>query len=130
MNDAEAVLQRYVKAFEERDLDALVSCWHRDAETTHVLRPDRSWQGTDLYRKVMSRIWERTPDEQHEVVSTSVNGDFAYVESVTRHEDGTVMPAVMVFEIEGDRIRRARVYTEKQVHDGVTMEELVFGLNP
>jgi ketosteroid isomerase-like protein len=72
VSDAEALLRRYLKAQEDKDLDALVSCWHPDIEIVHPMRPDRNWRGLDTYRRQWKLIWELTPDSRFEVVSTAV----------------------------------------------------------
>ena len=45
--EAQALVDRYIKAQEDGDLEALVSCWHPDVEIVHPMRPDRSWSGRD-----------------------------------------------------------------------------------
>jgi hypothetical protein len=68
-------MRPWVKAQEEKDLDALVSCWHPDVDTVHLLRPERSWHGTEIYRSVMARIWESNPTNREEIVSAGVVGN-------------------------------------------------------
>ena len=59
MDDAAAVLQRWEKAQQERDLDALVSCWHPDVDTVHILRPDRSSRVLTPTGRRWRGIWKR-----------------------------------------------------------------------
>jgi limonene-1,2-epoxide hydrolase len=129
MTDAERFLQRYVKALQEKDLDTLVSSWYPDVETTHMLHPDRSWRGTDLYRSVMGQIFESNSGTHIEVISTAASGNNVFIESVTTHGDGTKVPCVSNFELEDGQIRRARVYTDVPSSDGVTMKDFVSGMN-
>lgn len=129
MNDANAVLQRYLKAQEDRDLDALVSCWHTDVEVVHPLRPDRSWRGSDTYRRQWARIWEGNPTSRFEVVSTAVVGNRIYLETSIEHADGTMVPNMNILEVEDGKIRRGRAYTDKPVRDGVDMDGFVRDLN-
>lgn len=58
MSDAEDLLARYLQAQQDKDLDALVSCWHPDVEVVHPMRPDRNWSGLDTYRRQWKLIWE------------------------------------------------------------------------
>jgi ketosteroid isomerase-like protein len=114
---------------EQRDLDLLVSCWHPDVETVHPLRPDRSWRGTETYRRVMARIWESDPHNREEPTVSLVAGNIVYLETMTHHADGSVVPCVSVFEIEDGVIRRARVYTDQPTRDGVSMDSWVDDMN-
>ncbi len=130
MNDAAAVLRRYLQAQQDKDIDALVSCWHPDIEAVHPLRPDRSWHGVDTYRRAWSRIWEQNPRSRFEVVSSAVVGDRIYLEALVEHGDGTMVPSMNILEVEGGQIRRARVYTDTPMRDGMDMDRFVEGLNP
>jgi limonene-1,2-epoxide hydrolase len=130
VDDAAAVLARYLKAQQDKDLDALVSCWHPAVEAVHPLRPDRGWQGSDTYRRQWARIWANNPTSRFEVVSSGVVGDRIYLEALVEHADGTMVPNMNILEVEDGKIRRARVYTDKAVRDGVTMDNFVRDLNP
>src|SRR5262249_7660116 len=112
-NDAATVLQIYLKAQQDKDLDALVSCWHPDVQAVHPMRPDRNWSGLDTYRRQWARIWDYRPDSKFEVVSTAVSGNVIYLEALTETADGTMVPHMNVLEVEDGKIRRARVYTDK-----------------
>jgi ketosteroid isomerase-like protein len=129
MEDASAVLQRWVKAMEEKDLDALVSCWHPDVVVVHPLRPDRSWHGSDTFRRVQARIWERNPTNRWEAVSSGVVGNRIFLESLVEHADGTMLPCVSILEVEDGKIRRGRVYTDRPMHDGLSMDGWVHEMN-
>jgi limonene-1,2-epoxide hydrolase len=130
MTQAEALLDRYLQAQRDKDLDALVSCWHPAVEIVHPMRPDRNWSGLDTYRRQWALIWERTPDSRFEVISTATVGDRVYLEALTEMSDGTMVPHMNVFEIEDGRIRRGRVYTDKPRRDGVDIEGYAHEVNP
>jgi ketosteroid isomerase-like protein len=129
-DDATLVLQRYLKAQEDKDLDALVSCWHPDVEVVHPLRPDRSWRGVDTYRQAWALIWGSNLRSRFDVVSADVVGNRIYIEAYVEHADGTMMPSMNILEVESGRIRRGRVYTDRPVLDGVPLGDFVRGLNP
>jgi limonene-1,2-epoxide hydrolase len=129
MTDAETFLQRYVTAMNDKDLDALVSCWHTDVETTHLLHPDRSWRGADLYRRWMGQIFASNPGAHMEIQATAISGNTVFIESVTLHGDGSRTPCVGIFELEDGKVRRARVYTDVPSSDGVNMAAFVGGMN-
>jgi len=129
-DDAARVLQRYLKAQEDKDLDSLVSCWHPDVEVVHPLRPDRSWHGAETYRQAWALIWESNPQSRFDVVSADVVGNRIYLEAYVEHADGTMIPSMNILEVEGGRIRRGRVYTDRPVLDGVLLDDFVRDLNP
>jgi YVTN family beta-propeller protein len=83
VSEAEELLARYLKAQQDKDLEALMSCWHPDVEVVHPMRPDRNWSGLDTYRRQWKLIWELTPHSRFEVVSTAVVGDRVYLEALT-----------------------------------------------
>jgi ketosteroid isomerase-like protein len=128
-DDAAAVLQRYLRAQRERDLEALVSCWHDDVEITHPLRPDRSWRGVETYRRAWERIWATNPQSRFEVVSAVAVGGTIYLEALVEHSAGVMAPNMNVLEVEDGQIRRGRVYTDTPQHDGVDMDTWVEDLN-
>jgi ketosteroid isomerase-like protein len=130
MDDAAAVLEKYLKAQDEKDLDALVSCWHSDIEVVHPMRPDRNWSGLDTYRRQWALIWERSPESRFEVVSTAVVGNRIYLEALTEMSDGTMVPHMNILEVEDGQIRRGRVYTDKPMSDGVSIDGFAHDINP
>lgn len=130
MDDAEAVLARYLEAQKDKDLESLVSCWHPDIEAEHPLRPDRSWRGRDTYRRQWARIWEQNPGSRFEVVSTAVVGNRIYLDALVEHAGATMVPCMNVLEVEGGQIRRARVYTDVPVHDSTSIDGFTRDLNP
>jgi ketosteroid isomerase-like protein len=129
-DDANAVLRRYLKAQEDKDFEALMSCWHSDVEVTHPMRPDLSWRGLETYRRAWARIWEINPHSRFEVVSSAVAGNRIYLEALVEHADGTMIPNMNILEVENGKIRRGRVYTDRPTRDGVNMNAFVRDLNP
>lgn len=130
MSEAEELLARYLKAQQDKDLEALVSCWHPDVEVVHPMRPDRNWSGLDTYRRQWKLIWELTPHSRFEVVSTAVVGDRVYLEALTEMSDGTMVPHMSVLQIRDGKIWRGRVYTDKPRHDGVDIDGFAREVNP
>lgn len=129
MSDATALRDRWVQANEERNLEKLLSCWHPEVETVHMIRPDRSWRGIDVYRRAITRIWEGGEALKERHVASAVAGNIVFVETMTTHADGTVVPCLSIFEVEEGVIRRARIYTDVPSHDGLSMDAWVKELN-
>ena len=130
MTEAEEVLQRYLKAQEDKDLEALVGCWADDIEAVHPMRPDRSWSGIATYRRSWTRIYEGRPNGRFDVISADAVGNRIYLDIEMEHSDGTMIPCMTIMEIENGKIRRARVYTDRPQHDGLSMDGFVDDMNP
>jgi hypothetical protein len=77
----------------------------------------------------MARIWEKSPAGREEVVSSGVVGNRIYLETLTHHADGSIVPCVSVLEVEDGKIRRARVYTDRPKRDGLSMDGWVREMN-
>jgi ketosteroid isomerase-like protein len=125
MSEAAELMNRLAAALEGGDIDTLVACWHPDAEAVHVLRPDRSWQGRDFYRKVMGRT--NTTGERNRVEvkdrGLGVTGDRFYLETLVHQDDGIPVPCVAIYIMKDGLVRWARVFTDKPKRDGQTMAD-------
>jgi limonene-1,2-epoxide hydrolase len=129
MADATEVLSRLVTAQREQDVDALVSCWHSDADGIHMLRPDHSWHGMETYRRVMTCLFDASATSREDFVCSAVDGNRFFLETATHHADGSVVPCVAIFEVEDGKIRRARIYTDVPRRDGKSMDNWIHELN-
>jgi ketosteroid isomerase-like protein len=45
MDETTALVEKYLAASQNKDVDAMAACWHDDAEGIHPLRPDRGLSG-------------------------------------------------------------------------------------
>jgi ketosteroid isomerase-like protein len=114
--DAPAVVTRLCRAWNDHDLEALVACFHPDYESLQPLHPDRQLRGAQSVRFSWGEIFRAVPDLQTELIRCTLAGDLAWTEWRWRgaYVDGNAFDAggVMIFGLEADRIRWARVYTE------------------
>jgi hypothetical protein len=129
MDEAADCLQRWITGHEKKDLDMVMSCWHPDVDTQHMLRRDRSWHGNDVYRRAITRIWEKSAGGREVATATAVSGNMFFLETMTYHADGSVIPCVTIAEVEDGMIRRARVYTDVPSSDGKDMDSWVHEMN-
>ena len=125
MGDTAGLLERYLQASQNKDIDAMASCWHEDGRGVHPLRPNRGWQGLDAFRRVWTRMWEHNPTGRYEVVSTASAPDCFFLEARIELPDGRVVPSVNVFMVESGKIREVRVYTDIPVEDGVAIDDFI-----
>ena len=124
-NETRELLRRYLDANERKDIDAAMAFWHPDAEGIHPLRPDRSWYGREQLREIWTGTWARYPESHLRVVSSGVDGDHVYLETLMDLGNGTAVPGINVFEVEGGVFRHLRVYTDTPVHDGVGVQQFL-----
>ena len=103
-------------AMNARDIEAFVSLFAADYESSQPVHPDRAFQGRDQVRANWSAIFSGVPDFQAELVATASEGDMGWSEWRWRgtHEDGSHldMAGVIIFEVRDGRIARARLYVE------------------
>jgi limonene-1,2-epoxide hydrolase len=124
MSEAEEVLRRYLKAQEDMDIEALVSCWHPEVEIIHPMRPGRSWKGRDNYQRFWEKEWGGASPSTFELVRSDVVDNRIYLECVIANPDGTRVPNMNIFEVEDGTIRRGRAYADKIDPEG-TMDDFV-----
>jgi hypothetical protein len=131
MTETADLMNRLADALESADLDALVACWHPDVETTHVLRPNRSWHGQDFYRQAMGQVYASGQHNGVKVLDRGigVTGDRFYIESLTSHADGTVVPCLTIYIVQDGAVRWARVYTDRPQEDGESMMDWIAAHN-
>ncbi len=129
-NDPRAAMERFTRAINDHDLEAVVACFaddYRDVEPAHPNR--RVEGGTDEVRRNWGILLAGVPDLRSEVALIAVEGDAAFIEqdwSGTR-TDGTEMHVrgVNVFGVRDGRITWGRVYMETVEEDGVALDERV-----
>ena len=129
MEQPQAMVDRLVSATNDRDLDALVTCFAEDYVNETPSHPSRSFQGRDQVRRNWEQIFAFVPDLRVEVVRRSTNGDEAWTEwdMTGTRLDGTAhhMAGVIVFGV-GDGVARwARFYLEPVDEGASTIDDAV-----
>jgi hypothetical protein len=110
------VLERLQQAQNAHDLEAFVACFAPDYQSDQPLHPDRAFQGAEQVRKNWSAIFHDIPNFHAELLRSSIEGDTVWGEWYwfgTRRE-GTLfeMRGVIIFGIQADQIKWARLYVE------------------
>jgi len=121
MNPSE-VVQQWIRAINERDLEGIVSCFAEDYEDEAPARTGETVHGRDQVRANFERLLVSMPDLRAEVRTVVDQGDSVWMEWVMRgtRTDGTRMEFVGVnlFEVAAGVLRRGRIYTELVRHAG------------
>ena len=111
-----AIAQKWLDAFEARDLDALLALYADDAtHTSPKIRVRHPETGGLLRGKAQMRAWwqdsfDRLPSMRYVPTALTADGDRVFMEYV-RHVDGEPdMPIAEVLECKGGKIVASRVF--------------------
>jgi hypothetical protein len=122
-----SVIQRLVHATNNRDLDAMVECFHDDYRSEQPFHPEAGFGGRDQVRKNWSLMFEEIPDIKLKALRTVTVGDESWSEWHIhgRKRDGTPFEyrGMGVFGIRHDRIAWARLYFEPVEVGGAGIDE-------
>ncbi len=128
--DARSVVERFVQAINDHDLEAIVSCFAPDYHDVEPVHPTRQISGgrTEV-RKRWGTVLDGMADFKTEVERVAVQGDTAWIEhdwSGTR-ADGTRLHlrGVNIFGIRDGQFAWGHIYMEGVEEDGIDIEERV-----
>ena len=130
--DPITVVNRLHQAWTAHELEAVVACFHPDYESIHPCHPDRNFKGRSLIRMSWGAIFESVPDLRADLCRWAVTGNTVWTEWrwAGKHLDGQSYEAagIIIFEIEAEHIRRARLYSETLQSAGLDWDEMLTGL--
>jgi hypothetical protein len=110
------VLDRLLKAINDHDLDAMVSCFAADYVNETPVHPPRGFHGQQQVRVNWTQIFAAVPDLQARVLQRTRDGDTLWTEwdIVGNRDDGVPfqMRGVVIFGVVADTIGSARFYLE------------------
>lgn len=111
MPSPEALVQAQVDAYNAQDMDAFLARFDPAAEFIR-------WgggvehRGHAAFRERYGELWRRAPALKARILNRIVMGRFVVDhEQLLNHPDGDRPPLVVIYETEGDRIRRFWVLT-------------------
>jgi ketosteroid isomerase-like protein len=129
-SNPKAVMQKFARAINRHDLEAVVGCFAPDYHDVEPAHPARQIVGgRDEVRKNWETVLGAIPDFRTEVLGVAADSDTAWIEhdwSGTR-ADGTHlhMRGVNIFGIRDGRIVWGRVYMESVEEAGIDLDERV-----
>lgn len=109
----EQLVQAQLEAYNRQDIEAFLACYHEDCEFIDwprkvLLRGHAEW------RPRYQALWAGSPRLQARVLNRMVVGrhvvDLELMENVA---DGPRAPVVVVYEADGDRLRRVWALRDK-----------------
>jgi ketosteroid isomerase-like protein len=117
---AAQLIERLVRAINEHDLDALVSCFDEAYVNETPAHPDRGFRGRAQVHRNWAQILAGVPDIQARVPQVAVDGDTLWTEwemSGTRPDGAAfLMRGVVIFTVTGRVATSARFYLEPVEH--------------
>ena len=117
MNEqARITVLNWVDAINTKDLEKLIACYHPEA--VHVspklkaLRPETEGkvQGHLALRSWYEEAMQRLPQLRYEVLRTTMEGTFVFLEYIRHNPGDAPMQVGELFEVVDDTIRSSRVY--------------------
>jgi hypothetical protein len=114
--DAGGVVRRLQQAVNAHDLEAVTRCFAPDYRNETPAHPGRGFLGQNQVSKNWERIFSAVPDVTARVLSSAIAEDAVWSEwemAGTRSDGGEhLMRGVIIFDVRGDHITRARFYLE------------------
>ncbi|MEI7465405.1 MAG: nuclear transport factor 2 family protein [Burkholderiales bacterium] len=106
MRSPEDIVQAQVEAYNRQDMPAFLDSFHADVE--FVRWPaEVMLRGQDEFRQRYGELWARAPQLRAEIKNRISVGRFVTdLEQLVGHPDGTVPALKVIYETEGERIRR------------------------
>ncbi|MEO1218596.1 MAG: nuclear transport factor 2 family protein [Bacteroidota bacterium] len=107
-NSPEALAQRQLNAYNARDIEAFLACYHQDVKIYSY--PDQlMYQGKDKMRPGYSGMFENTPNLHCELVNRIVMGNVVVdQEKVTGFSNGRVIKAAAIYTVVDGLITEVR----------------------
>lgn len=128
--DTKSVVERFVQAINQHDLEAIVSCFAPDYHDVEPVHPARQISGGNAeVRRRWATILDGMPDFRTRVERVALEDDTAWIEhdwSGTR-SDGTRLHlrGVNVFGIRDGQFASGHIYMETVEEGGIDIEERV-----
>jgi ketosteroid isomerase-like protein len=110
------VLERMVRALNDRDLNAYVDCYAEDYRSVQPVHPDWSYTGKAHLRWNWTGIFENVQEFRADLLRYTITGDTVWTEwywsGVQPDDSPLTVAGVIIMEIEDEKIASARIYME------------------
>lgn len=123
------IVQRLRRAWNARDVAALLVCFHVDYESLQPLHPERNFWGRAGLERCWGILFESIPDLHAELLRCAAAGDVVWTEwrwTGNPLGGGSFLAGgVMVFGLRDSQIAWARIYTETVQVQGPDFDALL-----
>jgi hypothetical protein len=120
--DSAQVIARLHQCWNTHDLDGLVACFHPDYQSLQPFHPDRNFTGLASLRARWRAVFESLANFEAELKRGAVMDQVVWTEWRWHgcHTSGVLYESVgvVIFELAGDLIRRATIYSEVLANEG------------
>jgi hypothetical protein len=110
------VLERFVTALNQQDLELLLSCFHPDYKSDQPAHPERSFYGRDRVAENWSWVFDQFDEFNAEILNLISGNDEVWTEwrwvGIDAEDNVIEVRGVMIFEIDDDLFRYGRLYME------------------
>jgi ketosteroid isomerase-like protein len=117
MTSNAAIVERYCRAMNDHDLEALLDCFDPDYESVQPVNPERNIRGRDTVRERWTTILRDVPDFRAEILRTAVEGEEVWNEwrwQGTRADGSEIdVRGVTIVGVRDNRIRWGRFFLEQ-----------------
>jgi ketosteroid isomerase-like protein len=122
-------VERFFRACNEADVEALEACVHPDFEMVVPQRPSRNFTGRRREVDNLKFLFDTYPDLSISVLRRAVEGYEVWTETHAA-ATGLEMAAVVIWSVDEETgtLRRARYYSEPVETDGPAIDEFIRGL--
>lgn len=102
----EALVQKQVDAYNAQDLEVFLSTFHPEVE--FIEWPDRlAMRGHEAFRACYGALWASSPRLRADILNRIVIGRFVIdQELLVNHADGVRPALAVIYEMQGELIRR------------------------
>jgi ketosteroid isomerase-like protein len=129
VSEPQLAIDRLVRATNDHDLDALVSCFAEGYENQTPVHPSRGFRGNEQVRRNWEQIFAFVPDLRAEVTRSTVDRDVVWTEweMTGTRRDGSphCMRGVVIFGVGDDVAQWARFYVEPVDLSDMTVDDAV-----
>ena len=129
MAGPQALIERLVRATNDRDVDAVAACFAQDYQNETPVHPTRGFNGREQVRRNWEQIFGFVPDLHANVLRCAIDGDVAWTEweMTGTRGDGTAhqMRGVILFGVRDDLAQWARFYLEPADEVAGTVDDAV-----
>ena len=124
-----SVIQRWIRAIDERDVDGAVACFAQDYLDESPAHPNRTFRGLDAVRRNLTAFFSGVPNLHAQILRSVTDAGTVWIE--WRMDGAQIdgkrmnMIGVTIFEVVNDQIVSGRFYEEPVEEGGGTIADAV-----
>ena len=113
---AVTVLERFLTALNEQDLELLLTCFHPEYRSEQPVHPERGFQGRARVAENWGWVFDRFDEFHAEVFDAITRDDQLWTEwrwvGIDENDDHVEVRGVMIFRLQDEQFVSGRLYME------------------